>query len=86
MTYLLPMLTNKEFCAFQIFSYYLAGSMSSVLFNELREKSQLIYSISAFTYNYSNNFLMSIDFNCKKDENNVNNCIKKINNVLRIFL
>ena len=85
MTYLLPTLTNKEFCAFQIFSYYLAGSMSSVLFNELREKSQLIYSISAFTYNYSNNFLMSIDFNCKKNENNVNNCIKKINNVLRLF-
>jgi hypothetical protein len=28
---------------------------------------------------------MSIDFNCKKNENNVNNCIKKINNVLRLF-
>jgi predicted Zn-dependent peptidase len=84
-TWGLPTLTNKEFCAFQIFSYYLAGSMSSVLFNELREKSQLIYSISAFTYNYSNNYLMSIDFNCKKNTKNVNECIKKIMNVLRKF-
>jgi len=84
-TFILPNITNKEFCAFQIFSYYLAGSMSSVLFNELREKSQLIYSISAYTYNYSNNFLLSIDFNCKKDTNKINKCVKKINKVLRIF-
>ena len=81
-TFLLPELTNKEFCAFDIFSYYLAGSMSSVLFNELREKSQLIYSISAYTYNYSNNFLMSIVFNCKKDTNKINKCVKKINKML----
>ena len=84
-TYLLPELTNKEFCAFQIFSYYLAGSMSSVLFNELREKRQLIYSISSYTYNYSNNCLMSIDFNCKKNLKKVNECVKTINNVLHLF-
>jgi len=84
-TFLLPVLTNKEFCAFQILCYYLAGSMSSVLFNELREKSQLIYSISAFIYNYSNNFLLSIDFNCKKTTLTVNKCLKKIMNVLRLF-
>ncbi len=84
-TFLLPVLTNKEFCAFQIFCYYLAGSMSSVLFNELREKTQLIYSISAQIYNYSNNFLLYIDFNCKKATQTVNLCVKKIMNVLRQF-
>ena len=84
-TFLLPTLTNKEFCAFQIFAYYLAGSMSSVLFNELREKSQLIYSISAFIYNYSNNFLMTIDFNCKKETPTVNLCVKKIMNVIHKY-
>jgi len=83
--FLLPTITNKEFCAFQIFCYYLAGSMSSVLFNELREKSQLIYSISAEIYNYSNNFLLSIDFNCKKTTLTINTCVKKIMNVLRHF-
>ena len=84
-TFLLPTLTNKEFCAFQIFAYYLAGSMSSVLFNELREKSQLIYSISALIYNYSNNFLMTIDFNCKKATPTVNLCVKKIMKVIHKF-
>lgn len=84
-TFLLPTLTNKEFCAFEIFCYYLGGSMSSVLFNELREKSQLIYSISAQTYNYSNNFLLTIDFNCKKASSTVNTCVKKIMNVIRHF-
>ena len=84
-TFVLPELTNKEFCAFQMFSYYLAGSMSSVLFNELREKRQLIYSISAYTYNYSNNFLMSIEFNCKKNTKKINDCVKTINNVISLF-
>ena len=84
-TFVLPVLTNKEFCAFQMFSYYLAGSMSSVLFNELREKRQLIYSINAYTYNYSNNFLLSIDFNCKKDTKKINDCFKTINKVIRLF-
>ena len=84
-TFVLPELTNKEFCAFQMFSYYLAGTMSSVLFNELREKRQLIYSISAYTYNYSNNFLMSIEFNCKKNTIKINECVKIINNVLHLF-
>jgi zinc protease len=84
-TFLLPTLPNKEFCAFEIFCYYLAGSMSSVLFNELREKSQLIYSISSQITNYSNNFLLSIDFNCKKATPTINLCVKKIMNVLRLF-
>lgn len=85
MTFLLPTLTNKEFCAFEIFCNYLGGSMSSVLFNELREKSQLIYSINAITYNYSNNFLLSINFNCKKATKTVNICVKKIMNILSKF-
>ena len=84
-TFLLPTLTNKEFCAFQILCYYLAGSMSSILFNELREKSQLIYSINAQIYSYSNNFLLTIDFNCKKSTPIVNKCLNKIMNVLRQF-
>ena len=84
-TFILPALTNKEFCAFQMFTYYLAGSMSSVLFNELREKRQLIYAISAYTYNYSNNFLFTIAFNCKKNTNKINECVKTINNVLHLF-
>jgi len=84
-TFVLPNLTNKEYCAFEIFCYYLAGSMSSVLFNEMREKRQLIYSISAYTYEYSNNFLLRISFNCKKNTKKINDCVNTINNVIRLF-
>jgi predicted Zn-dependent peptidase len=78
-------MTPKEYCALDIFSNYLTSSLSSILYDELREKRQLIYSISSYIYQISNNFLFSIVFNCKKDTARINKCISIITKILKSF-
>lgn len=84
-TYNLPNMTSKEYCALDIFSNYLTSSLSSILYDELREKRQLIYSISSYIYQISNNFLFSFVFNCKKDTARINKCIFIITKILKSF-
>lgn len=52
--------THKDTMALRIFSLLLGGGMSSRLFQEIREKRGLVYSISAFASNYQDTGLLSL--------------------------
>lgn len=52
--------THKDTMALRIFSILLGGGMSSRLFQEIREKRGLVYSISAFASNYQDTGLLSL--------------------------
>lgn len=83
--FILENISKKEMFSLDIFSNYLAGSLSSKLFLELREKKQLIYSINADTSIGINNVNFSIDFNCKKNNKVLIECFKTIDKVIRDF-
>lgn len=81
-SYLAKRPSPKNIYALKIFANYLAGSLSSVLFLELREKKQLIYSISS-SVSYDNNFIsIVLDFNCKRNNNDLNECQKIIEKII----
>lgn len=81
--YIIPDITPKQEAAFNIFSNYLAGGLSSRLFTKLRNEEQLIYSVlSEIEPNIdSNNFI--IQFNCKKDKTIFEKCMKIINHTIK---
>jgi zinc protease len=83
--YILPKCTLKEKIAFDIFKSYLTGGLSSLLFIELREKKQLIYSIGSYSDSLINNLEFCIQFNCKKNKKILDNCIKNIDKELKKF-
>jgi len=83
--FILPKLKEKELFALEIFANYLAGSLSSILFIEMREKKQLIYSVNSTVGPRVDitNFL--IEFNCKKNSKILRECIETIDKTLRDF-
>lgn len=85
MIYLIPNLSPKQEAAFDIFSNYLAGGLSSILYTNLRNKEQLIYSVQSLNEKNiaANNFI--IQFNCQKDKTIFEKCIKIINKILNNF-
>jgi len=82
-SYLLPPLTIKEIAALKIFKNYLAGSLSSILFLELREKHQLIYSVSTRMETTNTQTVFQIFFNCKKNNNILNKSIQLTKTIIK---
>lgn len=83
--YILPKCTIKEQIAFDIFTNYLTGGLSSLLFTELRDKKQLIYSIGSYSDSGIDVQEFGINFNCKKNINILKNCLKNIDKELKKF-
>ena len=83
--YILPECSIKEQIAFKIFSNYLTGGLSALFYTQLRDKKQLIYSISSFSNANINVQEFEIAFNCKKNKKILNNCLKNINKELKKF-
>lgn len=83
MIYLNKRPSNKNITALSIFQNYLAGSLSSILFIELREKRQLIYSVHSTISLDLNNVDIEISFNCKKDKKVLDECFKVVNDVIK---
>jgi zinc protease len=83
--YILPKCTIKEQIAFEIFKNYLTGGLSSLLFIQLRDKNQLIYSIDSFSE--SGIFIQEfcIQFNCKKNKKILDSCLDNINKEIKNF-
>jgi len=80
--YVLPKIQNNDLLQLDIFSNYLAGSLSSVLFIILRENKQLIYSVSS-SIDYSiDGCIFSIYFHCKKSKKIIDKCLKIVNNII----
>jgi len=83
--YILPKCTIKEQIAFDIFTNYLTGGLSSLLFTELRDKKQLIYSIGSFSDSAVDIQEFGIEFNCNKNKKILDNCLKNIDKELKNF-
>jgi zinc protease len=83
--YILPKCTIKEQIVFSIFSNYLTGGLSSLLFIQLRDKKQLIYSIGSYTDSRIDVQEFGIKFNCKKNKKILDNCLKNIDKELKNF-
>ena len=83
--YILPKCTVKEQIAFDIFSNYLSGGMSSLLFTELRDKKQLIYSIGSYSASGIDVQDFGIEFNCKKNKKILDSCLDNIDKELKNF-
>ena len=83
--YILPKCTVKEQIAFDIFTNYLSGGMSSVLFIELRDKKQLIYSIGSYSDTGVDIQEFGIQFNCKKNKKILDSCLDNIDKELKNF-
>jgi len=83
--YILPKCSIKEQIALDIFSNYLSGGMSSLLFTELRDKKQLIYSIGSYSDSGVDVQEFGINFNCKKNKKILDSCLENIDKELKIF-
>jgi predicted Zn-dependent peptidase len=83
--YILPKCTVKEQIAFDIFTNYLTGGLSSLLFTELRDKKQLIYSIGSYSDSGVDIQEFGIQFNCKKNKKILDSCLDNINKELKNF-
>jgi zinc protease len=83
--YILPKCTVKEQIAFDIFTNYLTGGLSSLLFTELRDKKQLIYSIGSYSDFTVDIQEFGIQFNCKKNKKILDECIKNIDKEIKNF-
>jgi predicted Zn-dependent peptidase len=83
--YILPKCTIKEQIAFNIFTNYLTGGLSSLLFTELRDKKQLIYSIVSFSDSVVDIQEFGIQFNCKKNKKTLKTCLTSIDKELKNF-
>jgi zinc protease len=83
--YILPKCSIKEQIAFNIFTNYLTGGMSSLLFTELRDKKQLIYSIGSYTDSGVDIQEFGINFNCKKNKKILDSCLENIDKELKNF-
>lgn len=83
--YLVPKCTIKEQIAFDIFTNYLTGGLSSLLFIEMRDKNQLIYSIGSFSDSGIDSQEFVIQFNCKKNKKTLTECIENINKEFKNF-
>jgi zinc protease len=83
--YILSKCTIKEQIAFVIFKNYLTGGLSSLLYTELRDKKQLIYSIGSYTNSKVDIQEFGIQFNCKKNKKILNSCLENIDKELKNF-
>jgi len=83
--YILPKCSIKEQIAFIIFKNYLTDGFSSLLYTELRDKKQLIYSIGSFSESAVDVQEFGIYFNCKKNKKILNSCLKNIDKELKNF-
>lgn len=81
--FLFPRPSNKKVFELSVFSSYLAGSLSSKLFDELRTKKQLIYGISSGISLDNNYLILTLAFNCKKNKKVLEECIKTIDQVIK---
>ena len=83
--YILPKCSIKEQITFDIFTNYLTGGLSSLLYTELRDKKQLIYSIGSFSDSTIDIQEFGIQFNCKKNNKILDECLKNIDKELKNF-
>jgi predicted Zn-dependent peptidase len=82
---ILPKCSIKEQIAFDIFSNYLTGGLSSLLFIELRDKKQLIYGIGSYTDSGVDIQEFGLNFNCKKNKKILDCCLENIDKELKNF-
>jgi len=59
--------------------------MSSLLFTELRDKKQLIYSIGSYSNSGVDVQEFGINFNCKKNKKILDSCLENIDKELKKF-
>ena len=83
--YILPKCSIKEQLAFDIFTNYLTGGLSALLYIELRDKKQLIYSIGSFSDSVVEAQEFGIQFNCKKNKKILDSCLENIDKELKNF-
>ena len=83
--YIVPKCTIKEQIAFDIFTNYLTGGLSALLYIELRDKKQLIYSIGSYSESGVDIQEFGIQFNCKKNKKILDSCIDNINKEIKNF-
>lgn len=83
--YILPKCNIKEQIALNIFTNYLTDGLSSLLFTELRDKKQLIYSIGSYTDSGVDIQEFGINFNCKKNKKILDSCLENIDKELKNF-
>ena len=62
----------------------MTGGLSSLLYTELRDKKQLIYSIGSFSDSTIDIQEFGIQFNCKKNNKILDECLKNIDKELDI--
>lgn len=63
----------------------MTGGLSAILYTELRDKKQLIYSIDSFSESAVDVQEFGIQFNCKKNKKILNSCLKNIDKELKNF-
>jgi predicted Zn-dependent peptidase len=63
----------------------LTGGLSALLYIELRDKKQLIYSIGSFSDSVVEAQEFGIEFNCKKNNKILENCLENIDKELKNF-
>jgi len=83
--YLMPKCTIKEQVAFDIFTTYLTGGLSALLYIEMRDKKQLIYSIGSQSDAGINAQEFIIQFNCKKNKKILEDCLENIDKEFKNF-
>ena len=83
--YIVPKCTIKEQIAFDIFTNYLTGGLSALLYIELRDKKQLIYSIGSYSVSAIDIQELDIQFNCKKNNKTLESCLENIDKELKNF-
>jgi zinc protease len=83
--YILPKCNIKEQIAFDIFTNYLTGGLSALLYIELRDKKQLIYSIGSYSDSEIDVQEFDIQFNCKKNKKILELCLENIDKELKNF-
>ena len=80
--YNIPNITPKQECAFDIFSTYLSGGLSSKFFTELRDKKQLTYGAHSEVSPSINSLQLTISLYCPKNKKIVDEAIKSIDHIL----
>ena len=83
--YILPKCSVKEKIAFEIFTNYLTGGLSSLLYIEMRDKKQLIYSVGSYSDSGIDVQELVIQFNCKKNIKILESCIENIDKEFKNF-
>jgi predicted Zn-dependent peptidase len=78
-------MTRKDLAALHIFKNFLANSMSSNLFVELREKRQLIYSVHSMIENSYTYYFFDICFSVERDQKKLKEAISVVKKAIKKY-